>query len=330
MITVYALLTGYILDLLIGDPEWLPHPIRTIGTMIARGEAGLRRLSCKSPRSQYICGAILTIIVVTVSFAFPYYLLKLSQHIHPFLPFCLEALMCYQILATRSLKTESMRVYERLAEGDLPGARQNLSRIVSRDTEHMQPSQIAKSTVETVAENTSDGVIAPMFFILIGGAPFGFLYKAINTLDSMIGYKNDRYLYFGRFAAKLDDAVNFVPARIAAYLMILATFLVAQIERIGYDPYDWKTAWIIYRRDRKNHTSPNSAHTEAVCAGALHIQLAGDNYYFGKRVEKPTIGDDTRQIQAEDIPRANTLLYATSILGLLFGIGIRLIVLRLY
>lgn len=320
MITVYALITGYGLDLLIGDPEWLPHPVRWIGRAIALGEAGLRRLSCRTDRSKYLCGMLLTLTVTAVSLLLPYALLQAASAISPFLVYALESVMCYQILATRSLKDESMRVYRQLARDDLATAREKLSRIVSRDTAHMQQDQVARSTVETVAENTSDGVIAPLFFMVIGGAPLGFFYKAINTLDSMIGYKNDKYLYFGRFAAKLDDAANRLPARLAAYLMIPAAFL------LGYDA---RNAWRIYRRDKHNHTSPNSAHTEAVCAGALHIQLAGNNYYFGKLVEKPTIGDPDRTVEAKDIVRANRLLYLTSVLGLICGSAIRVAVLHL-
>jgi len=320
MFTVYALITGYVLDLLIGDPERLPHPVRWIGRLITYCEAGLRRFSCRTDRSKYICGTLLTLAVTTVSLLAPYGLLLAARTVGPFLAYVLEALMCYQILATRSLKDESMQVYRQLAKADLAAAREKLSRIVSRDTAHLQYAQVARSTVETVAENTSDGVIAPLFFMFIGGAPLGFFYKAINTLDSMIGYKNEKYLYFGRFAAKLDDAANAIPARIAAYLMILAAFL------LGYDA---KNAWKIYQRDKYNHTSPNSAHTEAVCAGALHIQLAGNNYYFGKLVEKPTIGDPDRQVEAEDIVRADRLLYLTSLLGLILGSAIRVSILQL-
>lgn len=306
--------------MIIGDPEWLPHPVRWMGRLITYFEAGLRRLSCRTDRSKYVCGVLLTLAVTIVSLLAPYALLKAASTVSPFLAYALEALMCYQILATRSLKNESMQVYRQLVKADLPAAREKLSRIVSRDTAHMQSAQVARSTVETVAENTSDGVIAPMFFIFIGGAPLGFLYKAINTLDSMIGYKNEKYLYFGRFAAKLDDLANLIPARLAAYLMILAAFLLG---------YDGRKAWKIYHRDKFNHTSPNSAHTEAVCAGALHIELAGSNYYFGKLVEKPTIGDPDRPVEADDIVRASRLLYLTSLLGLILGSAVRASILQL-
>lgn len=320
MITIYALITGYILDLMFGDPEGIPHPVRFIGNMIAKGEKLLRRISCQTERAKYLSGMVLTVVVVAISFIIPYMILSFAGSFHPVLRYILETVMCYQILATKALKKESMRVFYDLEQGKLPEARISLSRIVGRDTENLNTDQVTKGAVETVAENVSDGVIAPMIFILIGGAPLGFLYKAINTLDSMIGYKNDKYLNFGRFAAKLDDLVNYIPARISAYLMIMATWLLR---------YDIKEAIRIYRRDRHNHTSPNSAHTEAVCAGALNIQLGGSNYYFGKLILKPTIGDENREIEIDDIRKANHLLYTTSILGLILGIATRFLVLKI-
>ncbi|UWG95488.1 adenosylcobinamide-phosphate synthase CbiB [Dehalobacter sp. DCM] len=315
MLTLLTLFTGYLLDLILGDPHWLPHPIRLIGRMISGGERVLRRLSCGSDRNQYVYGIILTVGVVGISFLVPLLLLMLLKSISPLLGFAAEAIMCYQILATRALRDESMKVYAELMKNDLAEARKKLSWIVGRDTENLNAPQVAKGAVETVAENLSDGVIAPMIFILFGGAPLGFLYKAINTLDSMIGYKNDKYLYFGRFAAKLDDVANYLPARISAYLMLAAVWLIRM---------DFPNALRIYRRDRHNHSSPNSAHTEAVCAGALNIQLAGSNYYFGKLVVKPTIGDPIRDIEAEDIPRANRLMITTSLVGLVIGSIVRI------
>ena len=222
--------------------------------------------------------------------------------------------MCYQILAVKSLKTESMKVYAELKRGSLAGARQKVSMIVGRDTEDLSEEQVAKAAVETVAENTSDGTVAPLLFMAVGGAPLGFLYKGINTLDSMVGYKNEVYLFFGRFSAKLDDAANFIPARVSAFLMIGASVLLGM---------DFRNAWRIFRRDRFNHASPNSAQTEAVCAGALDIQLAGDAYYFGKLYPKKTIGDRLRAIRYEDIASANRLLYGTAALCLLVSLTLR-------
>lgn len=306
-----ALLLGWVLDLIFGDPQWLWHPVRGIGFLISKGEKLLRRLM---PRREFLGGMILTLLVVSVSFLIPFALLWLAGLVHFGLQFCLEAFFCYQILATKSLRVESMRVHRYLAAGDLPNARKYLSWIVGRDTQNLEPGQIARAAVETVAENTSDGVVAPMLFLTIGGAPLGFLYKAINTLDSMIGYKNDRYLYFGRFAARLDDVANFIPAILSSWLMIAAAFLLR---------LDWRNAVKIYRRDRHNHKSPNSAKTESVAAGALNLQLAGDAYYFGKLVKKPTIGDDNRPIATEDIPLMNRLMYLTSFLALAVFEGIR-------
>ncbi|MBE5865055.1 MAG: cobalamin biosynthesis protein CobD [Lachnospiraceae bacterium] len=216
--------------------------------------------------------------------------------------------MTFQILATKSLRVESMRVYKCLKQEDLEAARQAVSMIVGRDTATLDEVGVAKAAIETVAENTSDGVIAPMLYTALGGPVLGFLYKAVNTMDSMIGYKNDKYLYFGRAAAKLDDIVNFIPARISAYLMIFSAFMSGKC-------FDGRNAFKIYKRDNRKHASPNSAQTEAVCAGALRIQLAGDASYFGKIVKKPYIGDAYRKVESEDIKRANRLMYLTAWLG---------------
>lgn len=309
-----ALTGGYILDLILGDPHWLPHPVRLIGWMISKGEACMRRLF---PNRPFLDGMFLAILVVLLSFTIPFLLLWLLRSWNRWVAVAVEAVFCYQILATKSLKVESMRVYKVLQKGDLPGARKALSWIVGRDTENLDERQVSRAAVETVAENTSDGVIAPLFYLVLGGAPLGFFYKAVNTLDSMIGYKNDKYLYFGRFAAKMDDVVNFIPAILSAWLMIAASFLLR---------LDGKNAIRIYRRDHKNHASPNSARTESVAAGALRIQLAGDAAYFGKLVHKPTIGDPLREIEMADIPRMNRLMVATSVLAFVVMAGIRLII----
>ena len=251
------------------------------------------------------------VVVLLVSTAVPAGVLYLAEKIHPLLSFGLESFWCYQILAARSLQTESMKVCRELKKQDLPAARKAVSMIVGRDTDSLDAEGVTKAAVETVAENTSDGVIAPLLFLLIGGAPLGFAYKAVNTMDSMLGYKEETYLYIGRIAAKADDVVNYIPARISALLMIAGAFLCGM---------DGKQAWKIFRRDRRKHASPNSAQTESVCAGALGIQLAGDACYFGKRYKKETIGDPLRSVEAEDIKRAALLMYATEILTLfLFG-----------
>ena len=250
-------------------------------------------------------GIELVLIVIISVVAVTLILLFMAYWLHPVLGVAVECIMTYQILAVKCLKVESMKVYQCLKNGNLEQARKAVSMIVGRDTEHLDEEGVAKAAIETVAENTSDGVIAPMLYLAVGGPILGFLYKAVNTMDSMIGYKNEKYLYFGRAAAKLDDFVNFLPARISACLMITASFLAGR-------QFSGKGAWTIYKRDRKKHTSPNSAQTEAVCAGALSIRLAGDASYFGKIVKKPYIGEAVRGVEYEDIKRANHLMYITA------------------
>ena len=250
--------------------------------------------------------------------AVPGGILYLAYHISFYLGLAVESFMCYQILATKSLKVESDRVYIALKNKGLEAGRKAVSMIVGRDTQNLTEEGVTKAAVETVAENTSDGVIAPLFYMLIGGAVLGFTYKAINTMDSMVGYKNDKYQWFGTAAAKLDDVVNFIPARVSAVLMILAAYLTGM---------DGKNAARIFRRDRFNHKSPNSAQTEAVMAGALDVQLAGDAWYFGKLHKKPTIGDPVREMELLDIRRSHKLLYGTAMLGLILGIILRILVL---
>jgi adenosylcobinamide-phosphate synthase len=309
-----SVVIGFVLDLIFGDPQWLPHPIRLIGLLISKGEIIIRKVFPKTKKGEFIGGLILAPIIIAIAFILPFVIIHLAGKINIYFKIAINSLFCYQILATKSLKTESMRVYYQLVKKDIPSARKFLSWIVGRDTENLMEEGITKATVETIAENTSDGVIAPLIFIVIGGAPLGFLYKAVNTLDSMIGYKNDKYIFFGRFAAKLDDVVNFIPAIISAHIMIAASFITG---------LDYKNAYRIYKRDKRNHSSPNSAKTESVCAGALNVQLAGDAYYFDKLVKKQTIGDSNRTIQIEDIPTANRLMYATAIMAVIIMLGIR-------
>ncbi|WP_330586709.1 adenosylcobinamide-phosphate synthase CbiB [Aminipila terrae] len=282
IIAVLPLFIGFILDLIIGDPHNWPHPIRLIGKSIEKFEIFFRYCFSKTKGGELAAGTIMAICIIVLSFFLPAVILWIAYKIHLILGLVMETIMCYQILAVKALKTESMKVYKELEKNHVEGAREKVSMIVGRDTESLTEEGIIKATVETVAENTSDGTVAPMIFMAIGGAPLGFLYKAVNTMDSMIGYKNDKYLYFGRFAAKLDDVLNFIPARLSGIFMIIAS---------AFCGLDFKNAARIYRRDRTNHASPNSAHTEAVCAGALNVQLAGDAYYFGKLYEKKTIGD---------------------------------------
>lgn len=306
-LTLAALLTGYVLDLIFGDPRQIYHPIRIIGNLIAVLEKGIRKVFPKTSRGELAGGTVLVVLVVLICTAVPAALLGLAAWIHPVVYWLLASFWCWQILATKSLKTESMKVYAPLKEGDLPAARRAVAMIVGRDTERLTVEGVAKAAVETVAENTSDGIVAPLIFLALGGPALGFFYKAVNTMDSMVGYKNERYLYFGRTAARLDDVLNFLPSRISAWLMILAAAFLGM---------DGKNAKRIYLRDRRNHASPNSAQTEAVMAGTLRVQLAGDAWYFGELYKKPTIGDPFRAVEPEDIVRANRLMYLTSALAL--------------
>ncbi len=296
------------MDLIFGDPHWLPHPICLIGNMIGFLERNLRKLLAPNPTALLAGGALMVIIVLVVSFAVPYYILQLAETVSPWLRFGLETIMFYQIFATKCLRDESMKVFTALDNNDLADARVKLSWIVGRDTKNLSAEEVTKGAVETVAENTADGIIAPMLYMFLGGAPLAFLYKGINTMDSMVGYKNDKYLYFGRCAAKLDDLANLIPARIAGLVMIIAAFLVG---------LNGPGAWKIFWRDRYHHLSPNSAMTESATAGALNIQLGGDHYYFGKLVHKETIGDDIRPVCPQDIMQANRLLYMTAVVSLI-------------
>ena len=317
-----ALLLGVFFDLLIGDPHCFYHPIRLVGNLISVTEKGLRAIFPKTGQGEKTAGVFLSVIVCSVTAGAVAAVLYLAGKIHPYLHLAVMALFCYWMLAAKSLKDESMKVYRELKKEDLKAARRAVSMIVGRDTSVLDAAGVTRAAVETIAENTSDGVIAPMLYTAIGGPVLGFVYKAVNTMDSMLGYKNDKYMYFGRFAARLDDVVNFIPARISAYLMIAAAF-------IGGRQFDGKNAYRIFKRDRFNHASPNSAQTESVCAGALRVQLAGDAVYFGKLVKKKYIGDGLREIEYEDIKRANRLMYITAFLCELFSVAVMSLVLVL-
>lgn len=311
LIAVLPILAGFLLDCILGDPYSLPHPIRLIGRLISALEKWVRNAFANHLTAG---GTILALIVLMTSAGIPLAVLFLCYRVNIWLGAAAESILCYYMLAARCLRSESMKVYRAISENDTEKARTAVSMIVGRDTKPLDRNGIIRAAVETVAENTSDGVTAPMLYMGLGGAVLGFFYKAANTMDSMIGYTSEKYLHIGKFAAKLDDVLNYIPSRLTALLMILS----AGILRL-----DMKNAWRIWRRDRRNHASPNSAQTEAVCAGALDVRLAGDAYYFGELHKKPFIGDNIREIENEDIRRANRLMYCTSALMLILCTAVR-------
>lgn len=311
LIAVLPILAGFLLDCILGDPYSLPHPIRLIGRLISALEKWVRNAFANHLTAG---GTILALIVLMTSAGIPLAVLFLCYRVNIWLGAAAESILCYYMLAARCLRSESMKVYRAISENDTEKARTAVSMIVGRDTKPLDRNGIIRAAVETVAENTSDGVTAPMLYMGLGGAVLGFFYKAANTMDSMIGYTSEKYLHIGKFAAKLDDVLNYIPSRLTALLMILS----AGILRL-----DMKNAWRIWRRDRRNHASPNSAQTEAVCAGALDVRLAGDAYYFGELHKKPFIGDNIREIENEDIRRANRLMYCTSALMLVLCTVVR-------
>ena len=312
------ILLGFILDTIIGDPYKLPHPIRWIGSFISILEKLCRKIA-KSNTMLMILGAILVFIVVFVSGGITLLVLKLASF-NKYAYLIVSSVICYYMLAGKSLKTESMKVYKAFENNDTEGARKAVSMIVGRDTQSLTKEGIIKAAVETVAENSSDGVVAPLIYMLIFGPVGGGVYKAVNTMDSMIGYVEEKYFYIGKFAAKLDDVLNYIPARISGILVIISAFILR---------YDYKNAFMIFKRDRRKHASPNSAQTESAMAGALGVQLAGDATYFGVVHKKPYIGDKKREIENEDIKRANDIMYTMTIICLVVGLVIRSVVMWL-
>ena len=311
-----AVLGGFVLDTFFGDPPWLPHPVVLMGKAISALEKRLRTRLPQTPQGELLGGAVVAFTLPVGTFLLTSLVCLGAAKLSPWLGLAVQMFWCGQALAAKGLAQESTNVYRALIKPDLPAARKAVSRIVGRDTQNLTLEGVTKAAVETVAENASDGVIAPLLYMLLGGAPLALTYKAINTMDSMLGYKNEKYLYFGRAAAKLDDAANYLPSRLAGLLWCAAAALT------GNSP---KGAWRIWRRDRRCHASPNSAQTESACAGALGVQLAGPAYYFGEYYAKPTIGDPLRPIEPEDIRRANRMMYAESVLALAVGLAVRAI-----
>ena len=318
---IFAFIAGFVLDLLIGDPHFIPHPVRLIGSLISfldkrlNCDAGYNISEKKINLIKYKRGMLLAFTVIIATFAMSVIIIVAAYSINLYAGIIAEAVMTWQILATKCLRVESMRVYDALRTDGVDAGRRAVSMIVGRDTSVLDAAGVTRAAVETIVENTSDGVTAPLLYMMLGGAPLGFLYKAVNTMDSMLGYKNEKYLYFGKIPAKMDDVFNFIPARVTAMFMVCASFLAG---------LDGKNAWRIYLRDRRKHASPNAAQTESVCAGALRIRLAGDAVYFGKVYKKEFIGDDLRPIDPEDIIKAGRLMYVTALLMMFVFGGIKL------
>lgn len=313
--TLLSVLAGFLIDCVLGDPAWLPHPVVLIGKGISLSEKVLRRIFPQTDRGALAAGTAMAILVPLLSAGVSFGILFGLYLLSPWAYFAASSIMCWQCFAARCLAKEATKVVKALETDGLEAGRRQIAMLVGRDTQTLSEEQVLKATVETVAENASDGVVAPMLFMVLFGAVGGFFYKAVNTMDSMVGYKNDRYLYFGRAAAKLDDAMNFVPSRLCALAMIAVAPLVK---------LDGKNAFRIWKRDKRKHASPNSAQTESVAAGALHVELAGPASYFGKLVEKPAIGDNDRAIERADVRRTNALMYGASILLLILSEAILL------
>ena len=316
MYSLLALVFGFGIDLIVGDPHSIPHPVIFIGKLISAMEKLVRKIFPKTIKGENFAGGVLWFVVVAVSTAVPALLLWLCYGISVWLGLAIESIMCWQILATKSLKDESMKVYDALKTGDIEKSRYAVSMIVGRDTTKLDDKGVARAAVETVAENTSDGIVAPLIFLAMGGAPLGFFYKAVNTMDSMLGYVEMPYKNIGLVPAKMDDVMNFIPARLSALIMLAAGWFMK---------LNVKNGWYIFKRDRFNHASPNSAQTESVCAGLLGLRLAGDAWYHGVLHKKKYIGDAMREIDYEDIPRSCRLLYVTAFLSLILFGGLRLL-----
>ena len=306
-----ALFLACALDALLGDPYSMPHIIRLIGSLIAATERLLRHAFPQTPRGERLAGIALVAAVLSVSCGVATIVLRLAWGVSPYLGFGVETFVCYQMLAARQLGIEARKVYRALKNEGLEAARKAVSMIVGRDTQALDEAGVTRAAVETVAENASDGFVAPLLFMAVGGPVAGVLYKATNTMDSMVGYKNDVYRYLGTCAAKLDDVFNWLPARVTGALMCLVAMLVG---------LDSAGAWRIMLRDHARHSSPNAGWPEAACAGALGVMLAGPSSYFGKLVEKPTIGDDLRPIEPEDIVRSTRLLAACAAAALVLAL----------
>lgn len=336
-----ALVTGCVLDLILGDPHGIPHPVVWIGRLISALERKLypeqdtgaaeREAANGNPaevngsgtasRRQLRSGAVLWVIVITVTLICTCAVVAGAYILHPYAGVAVEACLTCYIMAARSLYDESMKVHKELERHDIRAARNDLSMIVGRDTDRLDEDGIIRAVVETVAENTSDGVLAPLLYTAVGGPVLGMLYKAVNTMDSMLGYHNDRYEYFGRTAARADDVFNFLPSRLSAWMIIAASLILGLFS----GDYSVAGAYRIWKRDRRNHISPNSAQTESACAGALKICLGGTSYYGGVETEKPLIGDAQIPLRDDHIRYANRLMFTAEAVMLIAVVSLYMI-----
>ncbi|NOW22886.1 adenosylcobinamide-phosphate synthase [Clostridium butyricum] len=305
------------MDLLIGDPNNPFHPVRGIGLLASKLETIFRKLLKNSLK---IAGLIVWIITIILTFAITYGIIFVCMKINKYLGIIVQGIIIYFCISAKGLVVEGYKVIKYLNEGNIEKSRKQLSYIVGRDTESLDSKGITRAVIETIAENMSDGVIAPILFAGIFGAAGSMAYKAVNTMDSMFGYKNEKYIKFGYFPAKLDDLFNYIPARVTGILIIISSFFLKR---------DYKNSFKIYKRDRYNHTSPNSAHPEAAMAGALDIQLGGANYYFGKIVEKPVIGDKIKEIEINDVKKTAEILYLSAVMGFILMVIIKFIIYRI-
>ncbi len=313
MSCVTLVVASFLLDLLIGDPQRPTHPVVLMGKAISLFERRFRP-HCRGPRSERLAGGLLAAVVVAGAYCVSAMLVLAAYRLSVVVGVLLDMWMLHTTIAARALADAARAVYIPLAGGDLHLARQRLSMIVGRDTQDLPAEEIVRAAVETVAENTSDGVVAPLFFAFIGGAPLAMAYKAVNTLDSMVGYTDKRYIDFGRVSAKIDDLANYIPARISGVLLVAAAAVLGE---------DWRTAWHTMLRDRRKHPSPNSGLGEAAVAGALGVRLGGFNSYRGQRSFRDYLGDETEQLHPVHIGRAVKLMYGASVIALLVGCAVR-------
>lgn len=316
MMFIFILIFAFILDSIFGDPKDMPHPVRLVGRLIISGEKCLRNIFPKTENGEKAAGGVLVLFITILSFTVPFFILFFAYRISFLIGTAVNIFFCYQILAVKSMKDAALPIEKALDENDTGKARRLVSRIVGRDTDMLDEKGITRACVETVSENLCDGAVAPLFFMALGGAPLGFLYKSVNTMDSMIGYKNEKYKNFGFFAAKLDDILNFIPARISGFLFAISAYILG---------YDGKSSFRIFLRDRLKHPSPNSGHAEAAAAGALNIALGGPAYYGGVLAVKPVIGEGMREPFPKDIGKTLRIFYLSSVLALFVFCCFRLV-----